>query len=123
MNFQNWLLCSGIAYKANTDQSIVCVTVSIFEYEINLQTLVCFFQFFGNLQAQITVTYGDKGRVMIGHLLRGPRVLHSLQPKTVERRKVNEQRELERKYLVKSELTSHQIGEKSGSNWKTKKDQ
>ena len=55
-------------------------------------------------------------KVMIGHLAGWPRILHSLQPKTVERRKVNEEREVERKYLVKSEVTSYHIGEKSGSN-------
>lgn len=38
----------------------------------------------------------------------------------MERRKVNEKTEAERKYLVKSEVTSHQVKEKSGSNWKTK---
>lgn len=53
---------------------------------------------------------------MIGHLAGWPRVLHSLQPQTVGRRKVNEEREVERKYLVRSKVTSHQVGERSGSN-------
>lgn len=48
-----------------------------------------FLLFFANLQAQITATYADKERVMIGHQAGWPRVLHSLQPKTAERRKVN----------------------------------
>lgn len=51
------------------------------------------------------------------------RLLQSLQLRTMQRKKLNEQRETERKSLVKSEVTSHQAGDKSGSNWKTKKDQ
>lgn len=69
-----------------------------------------FSNFFANLQAQVTVTYADMGRVMIGYSTT------QFATQNNAKKKLHEQREIETKSLVKSEVTSHQAGEKSGSN-------